>query len=96
MKEIFKEDTFLHTVFYKAPNKIIRGEVMFAKVFWFGFIGKIIFSVAIFSISQKIQQLLILSYLLIWMRFMWYSRKNVFHQIWFYIGFIIPIIFLFI
>lgn len=96
MKEIFKEDTFLHTVFYKVPNKIIRGEVMFVKVFWFGFIGKIIFSVAILSISQKIQQLLILSYLLIWMRFMWYSRKNVFHQMWFYIGFIIPIIFLFV
>lgn len=88
-KEVFREGTFFHNITYK----VYQGKVSFAKVFWLGLLGKVITGIIALNVHNIVMVGIEFSYLIAWMQGMWYSRKNVFHPLWFYVGFSTPIVF---
>ena len=73
---------------YKAH----QGKVSFVKVFWWGLLGKIIIGIIALNMYNHVMVGIEFGYLIAWMQGMWYSRKNVFHPLWFYVGFSTPIV----
>ncbi len=86
-REVFKEDTFFHNITYKVH----QGKVSFAKVFWWGLLGKIIIGIIALNVHNIVMVGIEFGYLIAWMQGMWHSRKNVKNKIWFFIGFGLPI-----
>lgn len=86
-RQVFKEDTFLHNITYKVQ----QGKVSFAKVFWFGLLGKLITGWIYQAFPNVITVVVDVGYLVGWIQGMWYSRRNLQNKIWFVIGFGLPI-----
>ena len=97
-RPLFQEGTFLHTICYKMTERVKAGEISFAKVFWIGFLIIAVINIIlvfVFDINQVAKEILDVIWCLIWSRHLWYSRKSVYHPMWFYVGFglaILPIL----
>ena len=88
-KPLFQEGTILHTVFYRITERVQAGEISFAKVFWVGF--AIIFAlniliVMVLGLSEITKEIVEIIGCMIWVRHLWFARKQVYHPAWFYIG----------
>lgn len=93
-RPLFQEGTLLYTIFYKITQKVQAGEVSFAKVFWTGLImitAINVILVFVFGASQIVKEILEFIWCLIWARHLWFARKQVYHPLWFYVGFGIAI-----
>lgn len=88
-KPLFQEGTILHTIFYRITERVQAGEISFAKVFWIGF--AIIFAVNILitmvlGLGEITKEIVEIIGCMIWVRHLWFARKQVYHPAWFYIG----------
>ncbi len=88
-KEVFKEGTFWYNITYKVK----KGQVKFIKVFWWGLLGQLIANLITAQfVGNPLVTIIAFGYPVGWLQSMWYSRKNVFHPLWFYAGFLLPIV----
>jgi hypothetical protein len=88
-KPLFQEGTILHTIFYRITERVQAGEISFAKVFWIGFLIIVainVIEVFVFNVSQITKEILDVIWCMIWVRHLWFARKQVYHPAWFYIG----------
>lgn len=88
-KPLFQEGTILHTIFYRITERVQAGEISFAKVFWIGF--TIIFAlniliVMVLGLGEITKEIVEIIGCMIWVRHLWFARKQVYHPAWFYIG----------
>lgn len=91
-KPLFQEGTFLYKITYEFTDKVKAGEVPFAKIFWFGLILKLILAYIFTEIGSRTLAQIDTVYIIFWMKYMWHSRKTVYHPFWFYLGFCTPLL----
>ncbi len=90
-KPLFQEGTFLYKITYDFTDKVKTGKISFVKIFWIGLILKLILGYILTEIGSRTLAQIDTVYIIFWMKYMWHSRKSVYHPAWFYIGFLTPI-----